>query len=148
MKTVEIYTDGACSGNPGIGGWGATMLYNGKKKSISGSSSFTTNNIMELTAAVEALSELKEPCSVDLFTDSKYLLNGMESWIKKWKSSGWVTAGKKSVKNIELWKRLDEFLSFHQVRLHWVKAHSGIEKNEEVDRLAKEAIDKLKRESS
>jgi ribonuclease HI len=137
MKTVEVYTDGACSGNPGPGGWGAMMRYNAKVKELSGGEAMTTNNRMELTAAIEALKALKEPCRVELHTDSEYVKNGISAWIEGWKRNGWKTADRKPVKNAELWQALDEARRRHDVRWHWVKGHAGHPENERADELAR-----------
>lgn len=143
-SSVEIYTDGACSGNPGPGGWGAVMRFNGAEKELSGGENPTTNNRMELTAAIRALEALTRPCKVDLYTDSKYVKDGIEQWIDGWKARGWKTADKKAVKNIDLWIELDNQISKHEVTLHWVKGHAGHPENERADQLAVAAI---KRES-
>jgi ribonuclease HI len=140
MSAVEIFTDGACSGNPGPGGWGAVLRFNGHVKEISGGEALTTNNRMELTAAIAALEALKRPCSVDLYTDSQYLRSGISSWIHGWKKNGWRTADKKPVKNIDLWQRLDSALGTHEVRWHWVKGHAGHPENERADQLAREGL--------
>ena len=139
MKTVKIYTDGACRGNPGIGGWGALMVFEGKEKELYGGQEHTTNNQMELKAAIEALSALTEPCLVELTTDSKYVMQGITQWIDNWKRNNWKTANKKDVKNKDLWIELDSFVVKHNVKWNWVKAHAGDPLNEEVDMLAKEA---------
>ncbi len=139
-KTVEIYTDGACSGNPGPGGWGAILAHGGHKKELKGGASETTNNRMELTAAIEALNALNEPCSVDLHTDSNYLREGITSWIKNWNRNGWKTANKKPVKNADLWKQLEVARARHEVRWHWVKGHAGHPENERADELAREGM--------
>ncbi len=140
MKAVEIFTDGACSGNPGPGGWGAVMRYNGTVRELSGGEPVTTNNRMELTAAISALNALKEPCLVDLHTDSEYVRNGIRSWIDGWKRNGWKTSAKKPVKNAELWQALDEARRRHEVVWHWVKGHSGHPENERADELARVAM--------
>jgi len=142
-KRVEIYTDGACRGNPGPGGWGAVLIWGGHEKEIMGAERSTTNNRMELTAAIEALRALKRPCRVKLHTDSQYLRQGITDWINGWKSRGWKTADKKPVKNQELWQALDEEVSRHQVEWKWVKAHAGDPENERADRLANRAIDEM-----
>ena len=129
MKQVIIYTDGACSGNPGPGGWGALIKFESAEKEIFGGQPDTTNNQMELSAAIEGLAALKEPCSVELFTDSKYVMDGITQWIQNWKKNNWRTAAKKDVKNKELWQKLDQLISQHQVQWHWVKGHSGDEGN-------------------
>ena len=137
MKTVTIYTDGACSGNPGPGGWGAILEYNGTEKEISGGAAETTNNRMELTAVIEALALLKEPCAVELYSDSKYVIDALEKgWVYGWKKKGWVKADKKPAQNVDLWERLLPLTARHQLRYHWVKGHAENEKNERCDRLA------------
>ena len=143
MKKVKIYTDGACKGNPGIGGWGAVLQYGNSEKEISGFQTETTNNIMELTAAVEALKLLKEPCEITLTTDSTYVKNGISKWIFSWKKNGWKTASKKSVKNKELWQELELLSKNHSINWKWVKGHSGHPENERCDQLANEAISKM-----
>lgn len=139
MKTssiVKIYTDGACSGNPGPGGWGAVLRYNGAEKELSGHEDNTTNNRMELMAAIKALEELKRPCRVELYTDSVYVQQGITTWIKGWKAKGWPAR----IKNQDLWKELDELTQKHQVIFHWVKGHAGHPENERADALATAAI--------
>lgn len=136
-KTVEIFTDGACSGNPGPGGWGAILRYNGHEKELSGGMANTTNNRMEMMAAIEALSALSRPSRVALHTDSSYLKNGITTWIHNWKARGWRTADKKPVKNIDLWQALDQALERHDVTWHWVKGHAGHVDNERADALAR-----------
>ncbi|MEJ5347621.1 MAG: ribonuclease HI [Desulfosoma sp.] len=140
MKTVEIFTDGACSGNPGPGGWAALLRYQGHEKRLSGSSPRTTNNQMELTAVVEALKALKEPCRVLLFTDSQYVQKGITQWIHTWKKNGWKTSKREPVKNRELWEELDRLASVHQVEWRWIKGHEGQRENEICDALARAAI--------
>ena len=140
MKTVEIFTDGACSGNPGPGGWGAILRFNEKTRELSGGEAVTTNNRMELMAAISALNALKEPCEVLLHTDSKYVMDGISSWIHGWKRNGWKTADKKPVKNGELWQALDEANRRHKVKWHWVKGHAGHVENERADELAREGM--------
>ncbi|MEM7054130.1 MAG: ribonuclease HI [Pseudomonadota bacterium] len=137
---VEIWTDGACSGNPGPGGWGALLRYNGKEKELSGSANPTTNNQMEMMAAIQALESLKRPCRVKLTTDSTYVRKGITEWLPKWKCNGWKTAAKKPVKNAELWQRLSQAAEPHQVEWHWVKGHSGHTENDRADALATSAI--------
>ncbi|MCY7293923.1 ribonuclease HI [Alteromonas sp. a30] len=139
MKTIHIYTDGSCLGNPGPGGYGATLIYNQHRKEISGGFKKTTNNRMELVAAIKALESLKEPCQVELTTDSQYVKNGINQWIENWKRRGWKTADKKPVKNQDLWQALDSAVSNHTVNWHWVKGHSGHPENERCDELAREA---------
>jgi len=138
---VVIYTDGACRGNPGPGGWGVILSYASKQKTLNGFEAETTNNRMELTAAIEGLRALSRSCDVDLNTDSKYVLQGINEWIDNWKTNGWRTAAKKPVKNADLWELLDEQVLRHRIKWNWVKGHAGIEGNEEADRLANEAID-------
>jgi ribonuclease HI len=139
-ERVTIHTDGACSGNPGPGGWGAILTFGDHEKELNGGEEHTTNNRMELLAAISALDALKRPCSVDLHTDSEYLKNGITGWIKNWKKNGWRTADKKPVKNIDLWQRLDAALSQHDVRWHWVKGHAGHAMNERADELARNGL--------
>ena len=141
---VVIYTDGACSGNPGPGGWGAILSFDGKEKELKGGEIHTTNNRMELMAAISALEALTKPCEVDLHTDSQYVRNGISSWINNWKKNGWKTADKKPVKNVDLWQKLDAALKEHKVRWHWVKGHAGHPMNERADQLARDAIDELR----
>ena len=143
MKQVIMYTDGACRGNPGPGGWGAFITYEGDSKEIFGGKPDATNNQMELSAAIEGMVALKEPCQIDLFTDSKYVMDGITQWIHNWKKNNWRTAAKKDVKNKELWQKLDELINFHQVQWHWVKGHSGDEGNEMADLLANKGIDSI-----
>src|SRR5262245_10388542 len=138
-KHVNIYTDGACSGNPGPGGWGAILVYGDREKELSGREENTTNNRMELMAAIAALEALKDKCRVDLTTDSQYVREGITGWIKKWKQNGWKTANKKPVKNVDLWERLDSLMSVHEVTWHWVRGHDGHAMNERADQLAREA---------
>lgn len=140
---VEIFTDGACRGNPGPGGWGALLRYQMKEKKIYGAEKETTNNRMELKAAIEALSSLKKPCSVAITTDSEYVRKGMTEWLKNWKARDWKTSDKKPVKNKDLWQTLDELVMQHQVKWHWVKGHSGHPENEIADALANQAIDEF-----
>ncbi|WP_136660362.1 ribonuclease HI [Nitratireductor sp. XY-223] len=140
MKHVEIYTDGACSGNPGPGGWGAILRYGKIEKELSGGAADTTNNRMELTAAIEALRALKERCRVDLYTDSSYVKDGIGGWIEGWKRNGWKTASKKPVKNADLWQALEEARNRHEVTWHWIKGHAGHPENERADELARKAM--------
>jgi len=140
MRSVEIYTDGACSGNPGPGGWGALLRYNGTERELCGGEAETTNNRMELRAAIEALKALKRPCTVHLHTDSTYVKQGITAWIKRWKANGWRTADRKPVKNQDLWEALDEALARHDVHWHWVKGHAGHPENERADELARRGI--------
>ncbi len=139
-ETVEIYTDGACSGNPGPGGWGVLMLYGEHEKELTGGEFETTNNRMELMAAIEALKALKRPCVVDLYTDSTYVKNGITEWIEGWKAKGWKTAAKKPVKNADLWQALDQAVKPHTVTWHWVKGHAGHPENERADALANQGM--------
>ena len=139
-QRVTIYTDGACSGNPGPGGWGAILSLGGQEKELMGGEAPTTNNRMELLAAISALEALKRPCTVDLYTDSEYLRGGITGWINTWKRNGWRTRDKKPVKNIDLWKRLDAALGEHRVQWHWVKGHAGHAMNERVDQLARDGV--------
>ena len=139
-SVVRIFTDGACSGNPGPGGWGAILRYNGHEREISGGAPGTTNNRMELTAAIEALRVLKRPCTVHLYTDSEYLKNGITQWLPGWKARGWKTAGKKDVKNRDLWEALDSLMQHHAIEFQWVRGHAGHAENERADTLAREAI--------
>ena len=143
MKQVIIYTDGACRGNPGPGGWGALVRFDSLEKEIFGGQDNTTNNQMELFAAIEGLSVLTEPCNVELFTDSKYVMDGITQWIQNWKKNNWRTAAKKDVKNKELWQKLDQLIAQHQVQWHWVKGHSGDAGNEAADLLANKGIDSI-----
>lgn len=136
-KLVTIYTDGACSGNPGPGGWGAIMTYGDNTKELYGGEPETTNNRMELTAAIEALKALNKPSKAELWTDSQYVKGGITSWIHGWKKNGWKTSARKPVKNVELWQALDEALKRHDVSWHWVKGHAGHEMNERADELAR-----------
>ena len=140
LPHVTIYTDGACYGNPGPGGWAALLKYGTHEKELSGSAPETTNNRMELTAALEALKTLKGTCQIDLYTDSEYLKKGLTEWIFNWKRKGWKTSAKKPVKNQDLWKALDETIQEHQVTWHWVRGHAGNRYNDRVDRLARRAI--------
>jgi ribonuclease HI len=147
-KPVIIHTDGACSGNPGPGGWGAILAYGGKVKELSGGEANTTNNRMELMGAIMALEGLTRPSLVELHTDSQYLRDGITKWIHGWKRNGWKTADKKPVKNMELWQRLDAALHRHQVSFHWVKGHAGHDDNERADELAREGMAPYKVSSS
>jgi len=141
-KHVEIYTDGACSGNPGPGGWGAILVHGKVEKEISGCEGRTTNNRMEMMGAIAALEALKSPCTIDVYTDSTYVQKGITEWVHGWQKRGWKTADKKPVKNEDLWKRLLEATTPHHIKWHWVKGHSGHEYNERVDKLAVAAIQK------
>lgn len=142
-QAVEVFTDGACRGNPGPGGWGAILRAGGKEKELHGAERETTNNRMELMAAIIALETLKRPCEVTLTTDSEYLRKGITEWILKWKRNGWKTADKKTVKNQDLWQRLDSAAQKHDIRWRWIKGHSGHAENERCDQLANDAIDHL-----
>jgi len=141
---VIVHTDGACSGNPGPGGWGAILSYGGNEKELKGGEPHTTNNRMELMAAISALEALKRPSTVEMHTDSQYVQQGISQWITKWKRNGWKTADKKPVKNVDLWQRLDAAMQQHNVKWHWVKGHAGHELNERADRLAVAAITEMR----
>lgn len=143
MKKVEVFTDGACRGNPGPGGWGALLRYEGVERSLYGGEAQTTNNRMELQAAIEALAALKEPCHVVLTTDSQYVRQGITRWLQGWKRNGWRTAAKAPVKNVDLWQALDDQNQRHQVDWHWIKGHSGHRENEIADQLANRGIDEM-----
>jgi ribonuclease HI len=145
MSLVEIYTDGACRGNPGAGGWAALLTFEGREKELSGAEVMTTNNRMELTAVIRALEALTRPVQVRLFTDSEYVRRGITEWLANWKARGWRTADRKPVKNQDLWERLEEVATGHDIDWRWVKGHSGVPGNERVDRLANQAIDALVR---
>lgn len=145
MKKVEIFTDGACKGNPGPGGWGAILRYEGHEKELSGGDPHTTNNKMELTAAIEALGLLRERCAIDLFTDSTYLRDGMTRWIHNWQRNGWINASKQPVRNADLWQQLLTLADEHEIEWHWVKAHAGHPENERADRLASDEAEALLR---
>ena len=141
MQRIEIFTDGACSGNPGAGGWGAILRYKDIEKEMSGGEKETTNNRMEMTAVINALKALKRPCNITIYTDSKYVLEGVNEWLPNWKKNGWKTSNKKSdVKNVDLWQELDSLLPQHEIRWVWVKGHNGHPENERVDTLARNAI--------
>ncbi|PKR59903.1 MULTISPECIES: ribonuclease HI [Thalassospira] len=140
---VEIYTDGACSGNPGPGGWGAILRFKGVEKELSGGDPETTNNRMEMMAAISALEALKRPCIINVYTDSSYVRDGITKWIFGWQKRGWKTADKKPVKNVELWQRMLEALKPHQVEWHWVKGHAGHPENERCDELARLAVPRV-----
>jgi len=137
---VIIYTDGACSGNPGPGGWGSVMMYNGHRRELSGGERQTTNNRMELMAVIRALEALKRPCHVIVHTDSTYVMKGITEWLAQWKRRNWRTADRKPVKNVELWQRLEEAAQRHQVHWRWVRGHAGVAENERADELARTAI--------
>jgi ribonuclease HI len=141
---VVVHTDGACSGNPGPGGWGAILQWGDHQKELKGGEPHTTNNRMELTAAIMALESLKRPCAVDLHTDSEYLRQGITGWINNWKRNGWKTSDRKPVKNVDLWQRLDAALARHKVNWHWVRGHSGHDLNERADELARAAIAEIR----
>jgi ribonuclease HI len=143
MKKICIYTDGACRGNPGPGGWGALLQYGRHEKTLMGAEVLTTNNRMELTAAIRALEALQQPCEIDLYTDSQYLRKGVLEWMPTWKKRNWKTADKQPVKNIELWHELDKQTNRHTIRWHWVKGHSDHPENDRADALANQAIDQL-----
>jgi ribonuclease HI len=143
-KRVEIFTDGACSGNPGPGGWGAILRYGDVEKEMNGGEPETTNNRMEMMAAIMAIEAVKRPCEIHLHTDSEYLRQGITTWIHSWKARGWKTADKKPVKNVDLWQRLERAIETHDVHWHWVKGHSGHVENERADELARLAIRQMK----
>lgn len=144
MSHIEIYADGACRGNPGPGGWGALLLFEGHEKELSGSEAHTTNNRMEMLAVIRALESLKKPrSSARVYTDSQYVIKGMKEWLAGWKARGWRTADKKPVKNQDLWEQLDALAGTHDLEWHWVRGHAGVPGNERVDRLANEAIDAM-----
>ena len=143
MTTVDIYTDGACRGNPGPGGWAALLVFGSERKEVSGADPATTNNRMELMGAIGGLGALKRRCSVKLYTDSKYVLQGITEWLPNWKARGWRTAARQPVKNQDLWELLDAAVSAQDIEWHWVKGHSGHAGNEHVDQLANDAIDRL-----
>lgn len=143
MKKIELFTDGACKGNPGPGGWGAILRYNNTEKELYGGEKHTTNNRMELMAAIMGLESLSEGCEVALTTDSQYVKNGINDWIKNWKKRGWKTANKKPVKNVDLWQRLDAAVARHQVEWHWVRGHTGHRENEMADCLANKGISEI-----
>ena len=143
MSLIEIYTDGACRGNPGPGGWGALLTAGEHVKELSGADPLTTNNRMELTAVIRALEALKRPSEVRIFTDSEYVRRGITEWVRSWKARGWKTADRKPVKNQDLWERLDALAAGHRIEWRWVRGHSGIPGNERADRLANEAIDAM-----
>jgi ribonuclease HI len=148
MQKIVIYTDGGCRGNPGPGGWGAVLEYGKHRKEIKGHANETTNNRMELTAAIEALSGIKRSCAIDLFTDSVYVRDGISKWLANWKKNNWRTANRKAVKNKDLWQTLDELNETHTVTWHWVKGHSGHPGNDRADELANEAMDELMAEQN
>ena len=139
-KTVTLYTDGACKGNPGKGGWGVLMRYGSHEKELFGGEAHTTNNRMELTAIIQGLAALKRPCAVVIYTDSQYVKNGMEKWIHGWKKNGWKTASKQPVKNEDLWQQLDQLAAQHQIQWQWVRGHAGHAENERADALANQGV--------
>lgn len=143
MQVVEVFTDGGCRGNPGPGGWGVLLRYNAQEKTLKGAEPDTTNNRMELMAAIQAFEALKRPCRVSITTDSQYVKNGVTQWMAGWKKKGWKTANNHPVKNQDLWQRLEQAMQQHEVAWHWVKGHSGHVENERVDQLANQAIDAL-----
>ncbi|MDA0895382.1 MAG: ribonuclease HI [Proteobacteria bacterium] len=143
-KFVELFTDGACKGNPGVGGWGALLRFGETEKRLYGGEAETTNNRMEMMAVICALEALTGPCNVTITTDSKYVLQGMTEWLENWKQRNWQTAAKKPVLNVDLWKRLDQAASEHQIQWHWVKGHSGHRENEIADELANQGIEELR----
>lgn len=143
-EKIVIYTDGACSGNPGKGGWGAILMYNQHSKEISGAQSHATNNQMELKAVIEALKIIKKSHVIEIYTDSKYVMDGITKWVNSWQKNNWLTADKKPVKNIDLWKELLDLTNNHQISWHWVRGHSGDKYNEIVDKLARNAISSIK----
>jgi ribonuclease HI len=143
MSDIEIFTDGACRGNPGPGGWGALLRFGHEEKRLFGGEPETTNNRMELTAVIEALAALNRPCNIQLTSDSTYVLKGIQEWLPGWKKRGWKTAGKKPVKNVDLWQKLDELIGQHNIDWRWVKGHSGHRENEIADDLANQGIDEL-----
>jgi ribonuclease HI len=145
VSTVEIYTDGACRGNPGPGGWAAFLSVDGREKEIAGAEALTTNNRMELTAVIRALESLRRPVSARVFTDSQYVRRGITEWLTAWKARGWLTADRKPVKNQDLWQRLEEVAAAHRIEWRWVPGHAGVPGNERVDRLANQAIEALLR---
>jgi len=147
MKRVELFTDGACKGNPGPGGWGALLRMGSHEKELSGSEADTTNNRMEMTAVIKGLSALIEPCEVALYTDSKYVIDGITKWVDGWQKRGWKTAAKKPVLNEDLWRQLIELTARHEISWNWVKGHSGHPENERVDQLASEKAEQAGREN-
>ncbi len=142
MKKIEIFTDGACSGNPGPGGWGVLLRYNKHEKRMKGGARETTNNRMELTAAIKAIQAVKQSCTIELTTDSEYVRKGITEWMYKWKQNNWKNSSKKTIKNLDLWQQLDQEVQNHKINWHWVKGHSGHIENEIVDELAREGIPK------
>ncbi|BDW81796.1 ribonuclease H [Erythrobacter sp. Dej080120_24] len=148
MKQVEIYTDGACKGNPGPGGWGVLLRMGPHEKELSGGEADTTNNRMEMTAVIKGLSALIEPCKVDLYSDSKYVIDGITKWVHGWKKRGWVNASKKPVRNADLWHEMIEIADRHEIKWHWVKGHSGHSENDRVDKLASDEADRIAAQAS
>ena len=144
MSEVAIYTDGACKGNPGPGGWGAVLMFGTQERELFGGEPLTTNNRMELTAVIRALEALNRPCAIDLYTDSQYVKQGIETWIHGWKRNGWRTADKKPVKNAELWRELDALAAQHRIRWHWVKGHADTVGNNRADALANRGVDAVR----
>ena len=142
-KTLQIYTDGACSGNPGPGGWGVVMRWNGHEKELNGGEAETTNNRMEMMAVIKALEAVKGTPKIELYTDSKYVMQGITEWLQGWKARGWKTASKKPVKNVDLWQEMDDLVSVHDISFHWVKGHAGHPENERADQLAVAGIAKI-----
>ena len=147
-QDVEIFTDGACSGNPGPGGWGAILRYRGVEKELKGGEILTTNNRMEMMAVLVALRSLSRPCAIDLYTDSQYVMKGATEWLRGWKARGWQTADKKPVKNEDLWRALDEATSRHRITWHWVKGHAGHAENERADQLARDGIAQVRAQAA
>ncbi len=145
---VTLYTDGACRGNPGPGGWGVHLRYGDREKNLYGYAKDTTNNRMELMASIEGLKALNRSCDIDLYTDSKYVMKGITEWIEGWKRNGWKTSSRNEVKNADLWQQLDKQVTSHQIQWHWVKGHSGVDGNEKADQLANRAIDEQSRDKS
>ena len=143
-EAVEIYTDGACSGNPGPGGWGAILRFKGVERELKGGEILTANNRMEMMAVLVALNTLSRPCAIDLYTDSQYVMKGVTEWLRGWKARGWKTADKKPVKNEDLWRALDEATSRHRIAWHWVKGHAGHAENERADQLARDGIAEIR----
>lgn len=146
MKQVEIFTDGACKGNPGPGGWGALLRMGKHEKELAGAAPDTTNNRMEMMAVIEGLKALIEPCAVDLYSDSKYVIDGITKWVEGWQRRGWVNASKKPVRNADLWHKLIEVTAKHQIEWHWVKGHAGHPENERVDKLASDEAERIQAE--
>ncbi|MFZ6657649.1 ribonuclease HI [Undibacterium sp. TJN19] len=143
MDKIEIYTDGACKGNPGVGGWGALLIAGNKEKELFGGEKETTNNRMELMAVIQALGALKRPCQITLHTDSQYVLKGITEWITGWKAKGWKTASKAPVKNVDLWQQLDEARNIHEIDWRWVRGHTGHPGNERADQLANRGVESI-----